>query len=652
MLEKDILRNNKKLGMTYTPESTTFRVWSPDRENIKVVLYDGPQIIERKIFKMNKHKDGVHEFTINSDLKDTYYTFLIDDIHEVTDPYGVATSLNGIRSVVVDLDETNPEGWKGHYIPMDDLNCASVIYELHIKDFTFHSTSGVMHPGKYLGITDKDSNYKGYSTGLSHLKELGITHVHLMPVYDYLTVNEDEDFFYNDANYNWGYDPEHFNVPEGSYATEPDDPKSRIRELKQMIMALHQEGFKVVIDVVYNHTYRRKDSNFNLIMPNYYYRLRDDGSYSNGSGCGNEIASEKEMVRAFIIDSLKFWTEEYKVDGFRFDLMALIDIDTVEEAINTLREINPNILIYGEPWAADGSTLPIHKMTTKGKQGMLSFAFFNDDFRNAIKGDSDGHMIGFAQGDIGKKQETETGIAGSIYYDDSHIGFTSAACETINYINAHDNLIMFDKIKRVFPYASDEEVARYNRFAFSILLTSQGIPFIHAGNEFLRTKYMDHNSYRSPISVNAIDWSLKEKNIEFFNYFKDLIKIKKNYEGFRINKAIEIKERLKFLDYQGIGNMIVYSIEEKRLNSYLLVIHNGNNHARLINTSSIWNHLQEQYKLDKKEMHVKIILNQNGLVREEECGGMIAPYAIEVEAFTTLIYEMTFGRINEYNIIG
>lgn len=620
---------NKNLGITYTPKKTIFRVWSPLREKIELLLYPDANSIRRTSYSMTKKEDGVHEITMDGDLKGYFYTYLIEGKLEVTDPYSIASSINSIRSAIIDLEDTNPMGWHEHFIPKNNNGCSPIIYEVHIKDFTAHPSSGVVNRGKYLGfIEDKV---------LSHLKDLGVTHIHLMPVYDFLTVREDAEYFFDDDNYNWGYDPELYNVPEGSYSTNPNDPISRIKELKTLIMELHKAGFKVILDVVYNHTYRAYDSNFNIIVPSYYYRSLEDGSFSNGSGCGNEIASERPMVRKFIIDSLKYWVNEYKVDGFRFDLMALIDIDTIEEAISQLRQIKPDIFIYGEPWIGGPTTLPDHKKTTKGKQSKFSFGLFNDDFRNAIKGDNDGDGKGFVQGNLDLKVFVETGIAGSIYYDDAHNGFATNPNESINYVNSHDNLILTDKMSKVFPSLDKEGLKRFNKLAFSILFTSQGIPFIHAGNEFLRSKHMVHNSYNSPLRINAIDWSLKEKNLDFYNYFKDLIKLRKAYKELRLERAEDIRNKLKFMDYPSTCGIIAYTIAMDKECKYLLVIHNVSQHNCFISKIAIKNHLKNKYGYLNEEINLISIFDIDGLTQTEE---LLSDYGIEVPYLTTLVYEM------------
>lgn len=627
MWYSDLPITSKKLCFIYSKEKTTFRVWSPIKDKITLLLYPDSSSVRRESYDMVKDIDGVHEVTVEGDLKGYYYTYLIDGSMEVTDPYSVASSVNSIRSAIVDLEETNPIGWDNHHIPSIDNPCDAVIYEVHIKDFTGHISSGVENRGKYIGFIEK----------IDHLKDLGITHVHLMPVYDFLSVNEEVEYFYHDNNYNWGYDPELCNVPEGSYSTNPYEPTNRIIELKKLIMELHKAGLNVILDVVYNHTYRSEDSNFNIIMPDYYYRNRSDGTFSNGSGCGNELATERPMVRKFIIDSLLYWVNEYKVDGFRFDLMGLMDINTAKEVVAALRSVRKDLIIYGEPWTGGISTLPDTLKTTKGTQGNNSFALFNDDFRNAIKGDNDGTGKGYIHGNLDAKQGTETGITGSIYYDDGHIGFTMNPCETINYINSHDNLIMADKMQLIYPNIDNEGMKRLNKIAFSILFTSQGIPFFHAGNEFLRSKQMIHNTYNAPLSINAIDWSLKEKNKDYYNYFKDLILLRKTYKSFRLTNSKEIKDKLKFIEYPGTCSIIAYTLAEEE-NKYLLVIHNANPHNCFISKALIKEHLNKNHDSTINDIELKLVLDEEGLVRD--IGQLSSDYGIEMPYYATLVLEI------------
>lgn len=625
---------NKKLGFTYHQDETIFRLWSPMKADVKLCLYEDSESLQRKTYQMKKTEDGTHETTIEENLDGYFYTFLLDNLSEVTDPYSVASSLNSLRSAVVDLDKSNPEGWENHDIPKIKNHTDAIIYELHIKDFTFDQSSNVKTPGKFLGLSELETTYEGFSTALSHLIELGVTHVHLMPIYDFLTVKEDSEFFHEDGNYNWGYDPELYNNVEGSYATVPEDPYSRIRELKTMILALHNAGIQVVIDVVYNHTYLGGESNFNAIMPEYYHRFTSNGHFSNGSGCGNEFASEKPMVRQFILDSVKYWLDEYKVDGFRFDLMALTDKDTMKLVVDTLREDRPDILIYGEPWTGGMSTLSYNQMPVKGTQNQLGVAMFNDEFRDAIKGDNNGYKKGFSQGNNSFKHPVESGIVGSIHYDTYRVGFTQNPGETVNYINAHDDLIIYDKMKHVFSSLNEEGIEALNRLAFGILMTSQGIPFFHSGNEFLRSKDMISNTYNAPSSINNLDWSLKAKNQEFYQYFKDLIKLRKDYEVFRIPDPEEIKKNIKFMSLY-LDGVIAYTLKRKK-GDLLLVIHNARRDSITLDKNIITEHLKNHQATELKDMKIDKIFDRRGLIDNEEVTGNL----LHVENLSTEVYNI------------
>lgn len=625
-------RDIRNLGANYTPTQTIFRVWAPSREEVEILLYEDWNKECNRAFKMEKMPDGVHECTIRENLKSKYYTYLVENSYEVTDPYSVASSINSKKSAIIDLKETNPVGWESHTIPSTDWKCEEIIYELHIKDFTIHPSSGAKNRGKYLGLVEEGTSYNGLATGIDHLKDLGVTCVHLMPVYDYLTVKEDKEYFHNDYNYNWGYDPELYNVPEGSYATEPTEPTNRIFELKTAIMKLHEAGIKVIVDVVYNHTYLGKDSNFNILYPNYYYRINNDGSFSDGCGCGNELATEKPMVRSFVIESLKFWLEEYKVDGFRFDLMALIDRDTVKMAVATLKSIKDDLIIYGEPWAANYTVLPDYMMSTKETLEKSDVSMFNDIYRDAIKGDNDGYIKGFSQGDMKHKIDVEKGIIG---------GFFKLPHRSINYINSHDNLILYDKMKKVSKFTCEDEIIMHNKLALSILFTSQGIPFIHAGNEFLRTKYLNKNTYNSPVSINQIDWSLKDRNIDFYNYVKDLIRIRKMYKEFTMANPEEIKRRIKFLDMRFHCNLIVYTINRKITCDSLLVIHNGNDKEAILKTSNLIAHLEYWYSVTPESITLTQVFGNQGIIEDKK--DLVDVKEVIIPKYSTYIYEATAG---------
>lgn len=624
---------DKEMGLIYSKKESIFRVYSPVRKDISLRIYNDYNDILYEEYEMTKNEDGCFEKILKEDLNGKYYTYVLDGLEEVTDPYSISSSMNSTKSAIVNLEETNPEGWEDHNIA-DIKRSEAIIYELHIKDFTYSENSGVKYPGKYLGLAEKGTRYKGYTTGLDHLKELGVTHIHLMPIYDFLTVKEEESLFNEDDNYNWGYDPELYNVPEGSYSLDSTDPKSRIYELKTLIKEIHEQGMKVVLDVVYNHVYRSWNSNFHKLYPNYYLRMKEDGSFSDGGGVGSEMASEKPMFRKFILESINYWQKEYKVDGFRFDLMGLIDIDTMKEVVNTARKNDPDVLIYGEPWTCRDTTLPYEKRTLKGSQRNNGFACFNDTFRDSIKGDNNGSVLGFAMGDFNKKLIVETGIAGSIDLDNNHIGFTNSPEETINYVNSHDDMILYDKIESSLKNASDEDKESIYKLCNSIIFMSFGIPFIHEGNEFLRSKNGISNTYNKPISINKVDWSLKEKNYDTFIFFKELINLRKELKFFSEFNRIDIKNNLKFLDLKHKPSIAYYVTYED--NIYLFV-HNAKDRPLELIKSNLCDIMTSKIG-DKLENTRKIlkIFNKNGKVNEDvsELDNVI------IDKFSTEVYKI------------
>jgi pullulanase len=631
----------KKLGALYAPEQTTFNVWAPTQEHLSIAVYTHPSALSRTVYPMTKDaSDGVFTVTVSGDLHKKYYTLLINDQVEIVDPYAESACSNSRRGAVIDHHRAEPKLWETHKRPAPAPFCDAVLYELHLKDFTGDKSSGAAYRGKYLGLTESNTRYKAYATGLDHLADLGITHAHFMPVFDYLTVDETDD---GDASYNWGYDPALYNVPEGSYSVDPDNPASRVEELKSAIQALQTRGIKVVLDVVYNHTYRSQFSNFNTLVPGYYYRLTDDGTFSNGSGCGNEFASEHPMARQFIIDSLCHWAEVYKVDGFRFDLMALIDSETIFKAQDALNRINPDIKIYGEPWTGGLSTLPDQQRIHKGIQCGKSFALFNDDFRNALKGDNDGWGSGFIQGNLDTLNAVMTGIAGSIPYDDYHIGFAETPCETINYFNAHDNLILQDKLFKSVPNADIETLTRLNKLAFGILLTSQGVPFFHAGNEFMRDKKGHENSYNAPMDVNGIRWENKAKHYGFYMYVKELIALRKAYPCLRMQSADEIKSRLRF--YMGAdaqSKAIVYSIKQAPESDFncLLVVHNPQKEPMTLSIQSLIDHMCENMKgHPASDVRITCIFDEDGAHTDEVPLDTKMHHFLRVGPISTTLYK-------------
>ena len=617
----------KDLGLTYATEYSVFKVWAPTAFAVSLVLYNtggnglaagsGEYRDSGRITSMQRSDGGVWERHVNGDLKGKYYmyraVFADGTISEAADPYATAVSANGMRTAIVDLQDTHPDRWEKDVSPVLPHPADAVIYELHVRDFSAHESSGLKHKGKFKAFTETGLlDSAGHALGLDHLAELGITHVHLLPVFDFQTVDELETpgiapsspLF---TDYNWGYDPQHYNVPEGSYSTDPANPVTRIREFKEMVQALHSRGISVIMDVVYNHTYSVEKGPFQPLVPDYFYRHDYSGRLSNGSGVGNEVATEQPMVRKYIKDSLSYWASEYHIDGFRFDLMGLMDSVTMREITEELRlEINPALLIYGEPWT--GGDSPLAAKTLKGVQRGKGYAVFNDNFRSAIKGDSDGWGKGFATGEYGKEGAVASGIKGAIH------DFTDSPVETVNYITAHDNLNLWDKIlavqglrqaanlpelengmlrgggdlaaavQQANPYFGidtldvlENETVRRSLLANGIILTSQGIPFLHAGDELLRSKYGDHNSYRSPDCINAIRWENKKKFIPVYQYYKGLIELRRTHPAFRLHGRQEIERSLEFLRCE--GGVVAYVLKNHAggdVWNNIVVIFNGN----------------------------------------------------------------------------
>ncbi|WP_246246396.1 type I pullulanase [Paenibacillus lemnae] len=583
-----------KLGIIYSPESTGFRLWAPGAEAVSLMLYEDEGKYDSSGMvqdhhggievTMNMQDQGVWSAAVSGDLSGKFYMYKIyrenGRFNYAVDPYAAAVSANGCRGAIVNPVLCCPEGWENDQRPPFVQPTDAVLYELHVRDFSISPDSGMRYKGKFKAFTECGLRDEfGNSLGIDHLVELGITHVHLLPIFDFKTVNEltSSPVWDAEGEYNWGYDPQHYNVPEGSYATDPRKPEVRITECKEMIQALHQKGIRVIMDVVYNHTYTVEDGPFEQVVPGYFYRRDSSGRLSNGSGVGNELASEKPMVRKYIKDSLRYWAEEYHIDGFRFDLMALIDVETITEIVQELRcEVDPGLLIYGEPWT--GGDSPLQNKTFKGTQRGKGFAVFNDHFRHAIKGDNDGGGKGFATGETWYEGAVAEGMLGSIH------DFALEASETVNYVTVHDNLNLWDKVMismgkwheagfihmengrpadgayivekvtAADPYrtiqvqdALASEAVKRCLLANGIVLLSQGIPLIHAGDEFLRSKFGDHNSYRSGDAVNAIPWSLKQRFKEVHAYYCGLISLRRNHPAFRMNSREQIERHMEII---------------------------------------------------------------------------------------------------------
>ncbi len=528
------------LGFTYSKEETTFKVWAPAASQVLLKLYstgsyqeDGATVLSIKQMKKDD-ATGVWSKTIQGDLHGVYYTYLIQNgekINETQDVYSKATGVNSARSMVVDLERTNPEGWKNDKHILVDEQTKAIIWEIHVRDFSSSNTSGVSkaHRGTYLAFTETDTKvpYTQQKTCLSYLKDLGITHVQLNPVFDFGSVNEA-----TGVEYNWGYDPVNYNVPEGSYSTDPYNGEVRIKEFKQMVQALHNAGIGVVMDVVYNHMYSGDDSCFEKTVPNYYFR-KQGSRYLNSSGCGNVTASEKVMFRKFMIDSVKYWAEEYHIDGFRFDLMACHDYETMNLIREELDKIDKRILMYGEPWTADNGDNGISGEDCCSKQNAKKLSsrigMFNDDMRNGIKGGSDDDTKGYIQG---SNYDTYKVLAGMLGASSDTFGrWAKRPSQCITYASAHDNLTLWDKLlksnwKKNFN-TTDDRIIEQNKLSAAFVMISLGVPFMLAGEEFARTKFGEHNSYKSPDNINSIDWTRAIGYKELVDYYKGLIAIRK-----------------------------------------------------------------------------------------------------------------------------
>ncbi len=583
------------LGASYSAEKTAFRVWAPTASEVSLLLYergDGDNLLER--IPMKQDVCGTWHVVKSGDLDKVYYTYEViveGKRQEAVDPYAKAVGVNGMRGMVIDLKAAEPDGFLTDKRPEFNQFTDAVIYELHVRDFSMNESSGIENRGKFAAFTESETkNSYGQSTGLDYLKELGITHLHLMPSFDYASVDETR---FAGPQFNWGYDPLNYNVPEGSYSTDPYHGEVRVKEFKQMVQSLHKNGIRIVMDVVYNHTYST-DSNFNRIVPGYYYRMEGD-SYTNGSGCGNETASERAMVRKFIVDSVCYWAEEYHVDGFRFDLMGVHDIETMNAVRSALDEIDPSILIYGEGWTGGSSGLSSEKQARKA--AALKFkgiGVFNDGMRDGLKGSVfNGSERGFVSGRSGMEETIKSSIVGGVSFDGIDLskvycasGWTGNAAQCINYVSCHDNLTLWDKLSLSCPNVTIEERKQMNKLAASIIFTSEGIPFIQAGEEILRSKPnesgygYDGNSYQSSDAVNSIKWDDLNTNADIYAYYKGLIAFRKKHPGFRYGSIEQINKNLTFIDCQ-IPNVIAYQIHEQReqVDEELFIVHNANTKA-------------------------------------------------------------------------
>ncbi len=578
------------LGAIYTPSRTSFRTWSPAAEAVRLHIYAEAQGGEPlSTYDMRRSEQGTWRYNVQQNLAGKFYTFQVKQngrwYDETPGIWAKAVGVNGHRGAVVDLAATNPDGWSDDVRPTMKHLTDAVIYEVHMRDFSIDTTSGSHFPGKFLALTESGlQSPQGAKTGLDHLKELGITHVQILPSYDYASIDETQ----LDSNrYNWGYDPENYNVPEGGYSTNPYDPTARIREMKQMVQTLHANGIRVIMDVVYNHTFVGEESHLNLLVPGYFYRMNADSTWANASGCGNETASERPMMRHFMVESVKYWATEYHIDGFRFDLMGIHDIETMNAIRTALDQIDPSISMHGEGWAAGGS--PLAEDQRALKQNAPQFyptAVFSDDIRDAMRGNwMDGNKGGFLVGN-GYEESIKFGIAGATAHPQidlnkvvhTNTAYATTPAQVINYVSCHDDPCLKDKLKATIPNISERELLKMDKLAQTIVLTAQGVPFIYAGEEIFRDKKGVHNSYKSPDSINAIDWSNKAKYHDLFDYYKRLIALRAAHPAFRMTSAEQVAKHLTFDEKTG-KNVVAYTLGNHANGDAwgtILVILNGN----------------------------------------------------------------------------
>lgn len=579
------------LELTYTPKRSTFKVWSPAVDAVKLLLFrDGYKEAAYRMIDLEYTSKGVWKVEVEEDLKGQFYTFQVRVgekwLNETPGMWAKAVGVNGQRAAIIDMEQTHPTGWEEDKRPPFVQPTDAVIYEVHIRDFSISPNSGMKNKGKFLSFTEEGTkNSFGQSTGLDHLKELGITHVHLLPSFDYASIDETK---LNENRYNWGYDPQNYNVPEGSYATDPYDPTVRIKEFKQMVQKLHQSGIRVVMDVVYNHTYVGGESHLNQLVPGYFYRFRPDSTWSNASGCGNETASERPMMRQFIVESVAYWAEEYHIDGFRFDLMGIHDIETMNAVRKRLDKIDPSILLYGEGWTADSTPLPAEKQALKKNVSQLDgIAVFSDDIRDVLKGNWTNDLPGFVAGGDSLENALKFAIVGAIPFegiDTTRLVHTTQHYAThptqvINYVSCHDDMCLVDKLKSRLPkWVSEHEVLSYNKLAQTVVFTSQGIPFIYAGEELYRDKKGVNNTYKSPDSINQIDWDNKQTHREIYDYYKALIALRKAHPAFRMTDGEMVRQHLKFVE-TGVPNVVAYQLTDNANGDAwqdILLLFNGN----------------------------------------------------------------------------
>ena len=548
----------------YSPSKTQFAFWSNVAEQMEIHLYDAADAAEYETVAIKKGANDFWTASVKGNLAGKYYTVRSfqngEWAPEAPGIFAKAVSINGQRAAIIDLKATNPEDFDKDVRPAMPDPTDIVVYETHLRDFTMSPNSGVEHKGKFLGLTEE--------APLNYLKELGITHLQILPMFDYGSIDETT---LEKNRYNWGYDPVNYNAPEGGYSTDPADPACRIREAKQMIQALHKAGIRVIMDVVYNHTYDVMGCALGRVVPQYFYRLNEDGTYANGSGCGNETASDHEMYRRFMVESVCYWAREYHIDGFRFDLMGIHDQETMRQIRAALDEIDPTILTYGEGWAAMSPAYPYEDLAMKQwTYKMPRVGAFSDDIRNALIGSPFDHDPGFASGNPAGVKDVMRGLIACPEW-------SGEPMQHVSYITCHDNYCLRDRIEVSTKGVNEDTRLRMNKLAQTAVLVSQGMSFLYGGEELYRTKQGIDNSYQSPDSINIIPWENLEKYADLHEYYKQMIAIRRAHKGFRLGSAEAVQEHVEFLDADN-DQVIIYRIKNLEgidTAKSLLVILNG-----------------------------------------------------------------------------
>ena len=598
-----------KLGSEYQKAQTTFTLWAPTAKSVELVTYSdqGAESPEKEVISMTKGDKGTFKAKLSGDQAGLVYTYRLTfpdgKVNESVDPYATAAIVNGNRSVVLSPNQTNITEF--NRMPAFSNPVDAVIYEAHIRDLSIASDSGIQNKGKFLGVVEPGTkNSQNQITGLDYLKSLGVTHVQFLPMYDYQTVDESQP---NTPQFNWGYDPKNYNVPEGSYSTDATNPSTRVVEMKQMVKGLHDNNIRVIMDVVYNHVYEASSHAFNQTVPGYYFRYNEDGGLANGTGVGNDVASERKMAQKYIVDSVSYWAKNYQIDGFRFDLMGILDVETMNLVREELNKIDPSIIVLGEGWNMGTPLSDDKKAIQKNANKMPGIGHFNDSIRDSVKGSVfDGKEPGMING----KKDLEKLVAQNMLGAEGIEGYTEPS-QLIQYVEAHDNLTLYDKLSLTNPNDTKEQRLKRHMLGTGMMLVSEGVPFIHAGQEFLRTKDGDENSYKSPDSVNQFDWNRPKEYEESVDFFKELVNYRKSEPLLRLTTYQEIKEKGKVI--QAENGIIIYQLSDERKDVMIAI--NSN---------------EEERDMEKKMIKGFKVVASNQLESEKSQDGKMLPLSLTV----------------------